>query len=126
MSSVSDTIRAASAVISGIDAISDRERLLDLVRRLEESEAEVRDLRRRNEALATQLARRKDLERMGGSYFLIERDGSRTGPVCPHCYEESGIVHLLQSVSGEARCLSCGRSYVGVDSPYVARTGSAG
>lgn len=68
MPSIGDTVRAAASVISGIDSIAGRERLMGLVRKLEETEAEIRDLRRRSEALAAELARRKALERIGGAY----------------------------------------------------------
>lgn len=127
MPSVADAVRSAPSVISGIDSIAERERLLDLVRKLEDSEAEVRDLRRRNEALAVQLARRKDLERMGAAYFIIERDGTRTGPLCPHCYREDGIVILLESSPRKgAACASCSRVYRGVETPLEHNAGRAG
>lgn len=114
MPSIGDTIRAASSVISGIDSIAERERLMDLVRKLEEAETEMRDLRRRNEALAAELSRRKALERIGGAYWLIEGDGTKTGPVCPCCFEGTGIVHLLERRKGGAYCYACDTTYPGV------------
>lgn len=122
MPSIGDTIRAAASVISGIDSIAERERLMDLVRKLEEAETEMRDLRRRNEALAAELARRKALERIGGAYWLIEGDGTKTGPVCPRCYEETGIVHLLERRKDGAYCPACKTSYAGVAPSFEGRS----
>lgn len=126
MPSVTDVIIAASSVISGIDSADSQLRLRELVKKLEEVDAEVRTLRDENEALASKLRRRKDLERISGSYFIIERGGTKTGPLCPRCYEDEGIVQLLLGTREGAKCTGCGRTYAGVETPWDSYRGRAG
>lgn len=118
MSSAAKVIKAASSVISGIDSIAEREKLLDLVRELEESEDEIKDLKRRNEALGLELKRRKDLELTDNGYHVIAKDGGTIGPVCPTCYKETGFVFNLLQVREGAKCTVCGNVYPGVTSEY--------
>lgn len=52
------------------------------------------------------------LERIEASYYIIENDGSKTGPVCPYCYQRDVIVVLLTHYGRIwATCESCDRSY---------------
>lgn len=122
MPSVIDMIAAASSVIAKIDSTEDKARLSELVNRLREMDLENEKLRDENKLLIVKLARRKDLERISGSYYLIERDGEKTGPLCPRCYEEQGIVQLLLDNREGAKCTGCGRVYAGVKTPYKPRT----
>lgn len=57
----------------------------------------------------------KRLERVGGSYYLPEDDGSKTGPVCPQCYGADEIVCILHRSRSGARCARCGTRYAGVE-----------
>ena len=121
MSSVMDTIKVASSIIAGIDATDDRLALLELIDKTHLLLDENQDLKRRNERLAEQLARRKELERVRASFYLIERDGTRTGPVCPVCYERDGIPRILRSTEEGAECASCGEQYPGVEASVASR-----
>jgi hypothetical protein len=125
MPSATDIIIAASSVISGIDNAEAQLHLRELVGKLEEVDAEVKTLKLENEALASKLKRRKDLERVSGSYFIIEPDGTRTGPLCPRCYEDDNVVQLLLETRSGARCTGCGREYAGVTSPWRQYRGMA-
>ena len=57
----------------------------------------------------------KRLERVGGSYYLPEDDGSKTGPVCPQCYEADKIAVILERANGGASCSRCRTRYAGVE-----------
>jgi hypothetical protein len=122
MPSVIDMITAASSVIAKIDSVEDKARLSELVNRLREMDLENEKLRDENKLLTVKLSRRKDLERISASYYLIEKDGEKTGPLCPHCYEEQGIVHLLLDNREGAKCTGCLRVYAGVKTSYKPRT----
>lgn len=121
MSSVMDTIKVASSIIAGIDATDDRLALLELIDKTHLLLDENQDLKRRNARLAEQLSRRKELERVQASFYLIERDGTRTGPVCPVCYERDGIPRILRSTEEGAECASCGEQYPGVEASVKSR-----
>lgn len=121
MSNILDTIKVASGVIAGIDSTKDRVALLDLVSQTHLLIDENQDLKRQNARLAEQLARRKALERIKGAYYIIESDGSKTGPVCPVCYERDGIPSILRSTDEGAECASCGREYPGVQASVRSR-----
>ena len=121
MSSVMDTIKVASSIIAGIDATDDRLALLELIDKTHLLLDENQDLKRMNARLAEQLSRRKELERVQASFYLIERDGTRTGPVCPVCYERDGIPRILRSTEEGAECASCGEQYPGVEASVKSR-----
>lgn len=121
MSSVMDTIKVASSIIAGIDATDDRLALLELIDKTHLLLDENQDLKRRNARLAEQLSRRKELERVQASFYLIERDGTRTGPVCSVCYERDGIPRILRSTEEGAECASCGEQYPGVEASVKSR-----
>lgn len=116
-----DTIKVASSIIAGIDATDDRLALLELIDKTHLLLDENQDLKRRNARLAEQLSRRKELERVQASFYLIERDGTRTGPVCPVCYERDGIPRILRSTEEGAECASCGEQYPGVEASVKSR-----
>lgn len=72
------------------------------------------DLVEENKRLKEELARKKAIEVIGGEYFVQEKDGALTGPVCPACYEESIVVLLETSSKGGAQCSKCRSRYAGV------------
>ena len=121
MASVMETIKVASSVISGIDATDSRLALLELVEKTRLLLDENQDLRRKNERLVEQLVRKKAWERIGATYYLMERDGTKTGPVCPVCYERDGIPRILRSTEEGAECASCGEQYPGVEASVKSR-----
>ena len=121
MASVMETIKVASSIISGIDATDSRLALLELVEKTRLLLDENQDLKRKNERLAEQLVRKKALERIGPAYYLMERDGTRTGPVCPVCYARDGIHRILRSTDDGADCASCGEQYPGVEASVQSR-----
>ena len=73
-------------------------------------------LRDENKMLREKLAGRKKMERIGGACYILEDGGAKTGPICPQCYAEDGIVMLLESDSHGASCPRCGTRYAGVAS----------
>lgn len=121
MSELFEALKAFIKTYSGMNPDEERAALLDLRERIGDMEDENRELKRRNaqlvcenEQLRRKLAERKKLERRGGAVFLLEDDGAETGPVCPDCYESSGVVMLLEHANGGARCARCRTRYPGV------------
>lgn len=121
MNSVMDTIKVASSVVSGIDVAADRLALLELIDKTHLLFEENQDLKRQNARLVEQLSRCKALERIGGAFYILEQDGSRTGPICPLCYERDGIPRILRSTEEGAECASCGEQYPGVEASVRSR-----
>ena len=121
MSELAEALKAFIKTYSGMNPDEERAALLDLRERVGDMEDENRELKRRNAELACEnerlrrkLAERKKLERRGGAVFLLEDDGTATGPICPDCYESSGVVMLLEQANGGARCARCRTRYPGV------------
>lgn len=115
MPSVSGAVRAFIKTYVELNPDEERMALLDLMDQVSDLEEENRELRRENAELRERLASRKRLERVGGAYFLLEDDGSKTGPVCPQCYEADEIACILEGSKAGSRCARCGTRYPGVD-----------
>ncbi|MCH3967815.1 MAG: hypothetical protein LKE50_04215 [Atopobiaceae bacterium] len=114
MASVGDIARAIVVIAAGISSADDQKMLYEARDSLFKLQDENRELREKADELSTKLRRREELKRDGSSYYLVEDDGSRFGPICPSCYEDSGIVISLARGNGEARCSVCGKKYSGV------------
>lgn len=54
------------------------------------------------------------LETIGAASYVLEADGSKTGPVCPECYRDGITVFLESASKGGAQCSKCGARYAGV------------
>lgn len=115
MPSVSGAVRAFIKTYAELNPDEERMALLDLMDQVSDLEEENRELRRENAELRERLASRKRLERVGGAYFLLEDDGSKTGPVCPQCYEADKIAVILERANGGASCSRCRTRYAGVE-----------
>ena len=115
MPSASGAVRAFIKTYAELNPDEERMALLDLMDQVSDLEEENRELRRENAELRERLASRKRLERVGGAYFLLEDDGSKTGPVCPQCYEEDKIAVILERANGGASCSRCRTRYAGVE-----------
>lgn len=94
-----------------------RKKMLDLREAYDDLEDESRILSEENRALREQLKRRKDLERRKDAYYIIEDNGSPTGPVCPRCYLEDGIVVKLAMSGKGAYCPACKAGFHAVSIP---------
>lgn len=121
MSDLSDAIKAFVRTYSDMNPDEERAAALDLRERVADLEDENRELRRRNAELADEnerlrkkLAARKRLERRDGAVYLLEDDGTETGPICPQCYESDGVIMLLERANGGAACSRCRTRYAGV------------
>lgn len=115
MASVSDAIKTLIRTYAELDPGDEKMALIDLREQVSDLEEENRTLRAENAGLRAQLASRKKMERFGGACFILEDDGSETGPICPACYERDGIVMLLERANGGANCSRCGTRYAGVE-----------
>lgn len=115
MADAHEAIQGVLAVGKGLASIDDRIKLTEAVSVLEGLEDENRRLAKENDDLRKELKRRKELEREGNAYYLLENDGSKTGPLCPKCYKDDGLVFALAKNSrGKVVCTVCGREYSGV------------
>lgn len=115
MSSAYETIRAAREAAKALASIDARIQLMDALDMLADLREESEALKMENAELRRRLAERKRLERFGGACYILEDDGSRTGPICPDCYGGDGIVMLLEEGNGGAQCARCETRYPGVD-----------
>lgn len=107
----------AKDVLSGAERVKDRQKIMELVTRAMELEDENRALRMRIDELGAGLAMKKRLETIAGASYVLEEDGSRTGPVCKRCYDEKGLtIRLVRWYGKGARCANCGTVYPGIES----------
>lgn len=115
MSSIANIVKGFLDVANAAQSAADKARILDLISQVQQMSAELDSLKEENKMLMEQLAKRKKMERIGGACYILE-DGAKTGPICPQCYAEDGIVMLLESDSHGASCSRCGTRYAGVSS----------
>lgn len=115
MPDVSGAIKTFIRTYADMKPDEERAALLDLREQVSDLEEENRALKRENDELKAELARKKALETYRGASYVLESDGTKTGPVCPACYNE-GIVVLLERGKGGARCARCNTRYPGVES----------
>lgn len=115
MASVSETIKVLIRTYAELEPGEEKMALIDLREQVSDLEEENRRLKAENAELRAKLVSRKKLERVGGACFILEDDGSKTGPVCPNCYEHDGIVMLLERANGGARCSRCNTRYAGIE-----------
>ena len=78
-----------------------------------EVEAYQEVLERVREEGADVLTAKREPEYREGSYFARLHDGSEVGPICPHCYQDDGVINLLSRSNRGARCSVCGKVYAG-------------
>jgi hypothetical protein len=97
----------------GIANAEDKMKLSQAAMALNELASENKRLMDENASLRIELDRRKDLEYVGGCYYLTGKDGEMIGALCPGCYKESGFIYLLGKANGGARCSVCGKTYYG-------------
>ena len=114
MPDVSGAIKTFIRTYAEMNPDEEKMALLELREQVYDLEDENRMLKRENSELRERLAARKKLERIGGAYYVLEDDGSKTGPVCPHCYIEDGLVMILEGSANGARCARCKDVYPGV------------
>lgn len=91
------------------------EKLQNEIKRLK---AENDNLQQENAKLTHELNKKKQLEFIGGGYYLMQDDGTRLGPICPKCYAKDSLIFLLYSTNGGSRCSICGDLFTGVKSKY--------
>lgn len=115
MGSFYDTMRAARDVAREVASLDARIQLMDALDMAADLREENESLREENAVLRRRLAAKKRLERDGGACYVLEDDGTKTGPVCPDCYGRDGIVMLLERFNGGARCSRCKVRYAGVE-----------
>lgn len=113
MGSASSALKTLIKTYAELNPGEEKMALIDLREMVSDLEEENRRLKAENARLREELARRKALERQGGAYFVMD-GGDKTGPVCPQCFEDDGIVMLLERDSGSARCSRCKTRYAGV------------
>lgn len=94
----------------------DRVKVAELAEKAFNLEEENHALRGEVARLSEELARKKRLETISGVTYVLEDDGSRTGPICKKCYDECDLVVRLVGCRGGSRCVNCGSIYPGVDS----------
>ena len=115
MGSALELISMGRELAKALASAEDKMRVMELAARAADLEEENRELRREVAELREELARRKGLETYRGASYVLEGDGTRTGPVCKACYDEHDLVVILESsADGGARCPSCRRRYPGV------------
>lgn len=101
-------------IAKAVASAEDKMKLAEAAMALNQLASENKRLMDENDELRKKLAKKKALECRRGSYFVIGEDGEGIGPVCPKCYQESGLVYLLERVSGGAHCPVCKARYAGV------------
>lgn len=104
-------------ILEGLKAaasVETREKLAQVSAAYFEVVKENFDLAEENAQLRKELARKKAIEAISGEYFVQEKDGSLTGPVCPACYDDGIIVILETSSKGGAQCSKCKARFAGV------------
>lgn len=116
MSSIANIVKGFLEATETVQSIPDKARILDLISQVQQMSAELDSLKEENKMLREQLAKRKKMERIGGTCYILEDDGAKTGPICPHCYADDGIVMLLESDAHGASCSRCRTRYAGVTS----------
>lgn len=116
MPNIANIVKGFLDVANAAQSTADKARILDLISQVQQMNAELDSLKEENKMLREQLAKRKKMERIGGACYILEDDGSKTGPICPQCYTEDGIVMLLESDARGASCSRCGTRYAGVTS----------
>lgn len=114
MPSVSTAVKTFIRTYAEMNPNEERAALLDLREQVSDLEEENRELRRENSELRERLASKKRLQRIGSAYYVLEDDGTKTGPVCPECYSGDGIVCALEECQHGARCARCSTRYPGV------------
>lgn len=97
----------------GIANADDKLKLSQAAMALNQLAMENGKLMEENAELRTALAHRKALEFRDDSYYIIDEHGDEIGPVCPQCYQDKGLVFLLERANGGARCSVCKTRYAG-------------
>lgn len=120
MPSFHEVLRSARDAVKAVASMEERIRLMEAIDMLSDLRERNGRLKRKNRRLRARLASREAVERIGGAFFILEADGSRTGPICPSCHASDGIVMLLEGVRGGASCARCKTRYPGVPSPLRA------
>lgn len=116
MSSLSELVRTIIKTYANISPDDEMLLLMDLRDRVWQLEKENDSLRQENAKLKEQLAAKKKLECHGASIYILEDDGTETGPICPDCYQKDNIIMLLVQAEGGARCTRCKTLHAGVAS----------
>ncbi len=115
MGDASDVVKTFIRTYAELKPDEARMALIDLREQVSDLEEENRRLKAENAELRAMLARKKRLETYHATSFVLEDDGTKTGPVCPRCYQEGGIEVLLERSSGGAHCPVCGKRFPGIE-----------
>ena len=121
MPDVMAKIRSLAAAVEAVDAtlsVADRLKLNDELFGLQKDVMSLQiandELARENAKLRDKLSRRKRMEYIDGSYYIVEGE-TRIGPICPRCYRDDDVINHLHG----GRCSVCGTVYTAKDEPYV-------
>ena len=114
MPDIFQTIKSLTELAGDIASADDKMKLSEAAAALNQLESKNRELMVENSELRTKLARRKALEFRGGSYYIFDKNNNVVGPICPQCYQDKGLVFLLEKANGGAHCSVCKTRYAGV------------
>jgi hypothetical protein len=116
MADTTSLLKAAVKTWVELDPQGDKSAIIDLQESVYDLVEQNHVQAERIRQLDTQLKRRNDLIREGDRYFISEKDNSKSGPVCPKCYEESQVVSSLREtkipvVGNVYLCAACDTKY---------------
>lgn len=114
MSDVSDLVKTFVKTYADLKPDDVKMALIDLREQVSDLEEENRRLKAENAELRARLAHKKRLETIGATSYVLEDDGSKTGPVCQLCYLEKSVTVLLEKSNGGAFCPLCKTRYPGI------------
>lgn len=116
-----NTLRKLASLVEALDATETLKDRLDLRNELLSIQKDVMDLQIANDELIRekaklreQLDRRKKLEYIDGSYYVM-LENKMVGPICPQCYRDKDIINPLHN----GYCSVCKTRYAIKESGYV-------
>jgi hypothetical protein len=110
-----DSLKTVAGLVQQINDIPLQRSIIDLQSEVYGLIEQNRDLQDKNRSLTEALASRERLVTEGdGKYYCVDDDGTRKGPICPHCYLESGLVLPIEFHIGfrALYCHTCGKRFI--------------
>ena len=104
-----DEIKTVAKTAQDVGNIETYAKLLDVQREALELLEQNQTLRQCVQELEAPLEHRSSLELRGGRYYYAP--DPNLGPVCPKCYNDSGIVVELTTTTGGPWCDHCRSGY---------------